>query len=329
MQPQAEMMSNLRNFMRSRVILTAAELDLFTSLDRDPASAGDLAAKLGLDERAATRILDCLITFGLLEKVNGRYRPTEKGSYLSSRHPRSFLPSALHAVRLWNNWSHLTAAVKEGVNPHLELLSDKAGSKDQKAFIGSMHVGARALSSRICDVYDTSRFTRLLDIGGGSGAYAIAFLEKNPQLSGVVFDLDGVIPIAEEKVGEAGLQDRVTFTTGDYNRDALPGGCDLAFLSAVIHQNSPEQNLRLFRKIYSVLEPGGSLLIRDHFMDATRTKPPMGALFALNMLVCTSGGDTYTLDEVKDSLAAAGFENAEMIRAGERMDSLVEAVKPE
>jgi SAM-dependent methyltransferase/predicted transcriptional regulator len=328
MPAQDNMISDVRSFMKSRVILTAAELDLFTKLDQNSISAKDLAAMLDLNERAATRILDCLITFELLEKQNNCYRTTDKGSYLSSMHPHSILPSVKHSIRLWKNWNHLTVAIKEGTNPHVQPLNNKTVSdEERKAFIGSMHIGAKKLASKISDVYDSRPFKRLLDIGGGSGAYTIAFLQKNPQLQGIIYDLDGVIPIAEEKIREVQLQNRVSFVAGDYNKDELPGECDLALLSAVIHQNSPEQNLSLFQKIYRTLELGGALLIRDHVMDTTRTRPPMGALFALNMLVSTSAGDTYTFDEIKDNLEMAGFEKVKMLMTGEKMDCLVEAGK--
>lgn len=328
MPTQANIISDVRSFMKSRVILTAAELDLFTKLDKAYISSKDLAALLDLDERATTRILDCLITFELLEKQNDYYRTTEKGSYLSSLHPHSILHSVKHSIRLWNNWNNLTVAIKEGTNPHLQPLSNKTVSdEERKTFIGSMHVGARKLSSKISDAYDSRPFKKLLDIGGGSGAYTIAFLQKNPQLQAIIYDLDGVILIAEEKIREVQLQNRVNFVTGNYNKDELPGGCDLTLLSAVIHQNSPKQNLSLFQKIYRALELGGSLLIRDHVMDTARTIPPMGALFALNMLVSTSAGDTYTFDEIKGDLEMAGFEKVEMLMKGGKMDCLMEARK--
>ena len=328
MPAQYNMLSNVRSFMKSRVILTAAELDLFTKLDQNSISAKNLAAMLNLNERALTRILDCLITFELLKKQKNRYQTTEKGASLSSRHPHSLLPSVQHSLRAWKNWNHLTAAIKEGTNPLLQQLSNKSASAEEtKAFIGSMHIGAQRIASKISNKYDARSFKRLLDIGAGSGAYTIAFLQKNPQLQCVIYDLAGVIAIAEEKIRKVQLQNRVTFVAGDYNKDKLPKGCDLALLSAIIHQNSPQQNLSLFQKIYDSLEIGGRLLIRDHIMDTNRTSPPMGALFALNMLVSTAGGDTYTFAEIQDNLKIAGFEKVEMLMQGERMDCLVEARK--
>jgi ubiquinone/menaquinone biosynthesis C-methylase UbiE len=181
---------------------------------------------------------------------------------------------------------------------------------------------------KIADAFDSRAYHTLLDVGGGSGAYTIAFLKNSPQLRAVVFDLKNVIPITQEKIREAGVEDRVTFVEGDFYKDPLPVGCDLALLSAIIHQNSPEQNLSLYRKIYRALRSGGALLIRDHIMDATRTRPPAGALFALNMLVNTPAGDTYTFGEVKEALESAGFTDVEWIVSGKKMDSLVRAVKP-
>ena len=112
MQAQANLVAEVRAFMKSRVILTAAELDLFTHLEQGFVSVKELVARLDLDERAATRLLDCLITFGLLEKQEDRYRTTSLGALLSARHPESILPSVRHSNRLWHAWSQLTATVK-------------------------------------------------------------------------------------------------------------------------------------------------------------------------------------------------------------------------
>ena len=314
--------------MKSRIILTAAELDIFSNLDIIPLSAAELALVLDLDGRATTRILDCLVTFDLLEKNNNKYKTTEGGSFLSSLHPQSILPSVQHSVRLWNTWSQLTATVREGSNPLLQPLGGETVPDEERiAFIGAMHVAARRTSNEIAGKYDLHPFKKMLDIGGGSGAYTITFLQKNPNLNAIVFDLQGVIPLTKEYVRHSNLLDRVQFVEGDYCTDTLPAGCDLAFLSAIIHQNNPEQNQNLYGKVYSVLQPGGVLLIRDHVMDASRTKPPGGAFFAINMLVNTLGGDTYTFEEIRDSLEKTGFKKIKIVAPGEKMDCLIEARK--
>jgi len=321
-----KVMAEARSFMQSRVILTAAEIDLFTHLEQKPSSAEEMADTLALDRKALTRLLDCLVIFGLVEKIKGPYRNTEKGALLSADHPETVLPMVLHMNHLWNTWSGLTETLRKGQDAQI-----KAGltfdEERMKAFIGAMHVVGKRLSSEIAGAFDLSSFHKLLDVGGASGTYTIAFLRQNPQMKAVVFDLKGAIPIARERLREEGLIDRVELVAGDFYQDELPKSCDLALLSAIIHQNSLDENLNLFKKVYRALEPGGVILIRDHIMDDSRTRPPAGAIFALNMLVNTRGGDTYTLAEVKDSLEQAGFKQIQLLRSGERMDCLVEGRK--
>ena len=328
MKIQPDIVGDVRSFMKSRAILSAAELDFFTMLDTKSLSAKELADMLELNDRATTRILDCLITYDLIEKKNGRYRTTENGSNLSALHPKSILPMIKHMNAIWDNWSCLTECIKKGINPYLKSVVDSQSEEDRKSFIGAMHIAARKLSDEIASTYDLSSFNKLLDIGGGSGAYTIAFLKQNPRLNAIIFDLEGVISIAEDKIKEENLQDRVSLVAGDFYEDELPTGCDIALLSAIIHQNSPNQNHELYQKIYRALDSAGTLLIRDHIMDDSRTKPPAGALFALNMLVNTPGGDTYTLNEVKGALEMVGFVDVNLAVLGEKMDCLVEAIKP-
>jgi hypothetical protein len=324
---QEMLMDEARDFMKSRVILTAAELDFFTRIDEKPCSASGLAHEKGLDVRATTRILDCLSVMKLLVKIDDSYRVSDKGVFLSSHHPETVLPMVLHIAHIWKTWSGLTEIVRKG--PGLQQESGlKFSDQEWKAFVGAMHVAARALSKNIAEAYDMSTYKKLLDVGGASGTYTIAFLQKNPLLKAIIFDLEEVIPMARERVSDEELSDRVEFVAGDFYEDELPTGCDLALLSAIIHQNSPEENLNLYGKVFRVLEKGGTILIRDHIMNEDRTKPPEGTLFAINMLVNTHGGDTYSFREVKDGLESAGFRDVKLLRTGEKMDCLVEARKP-
>jgi SAM-dependent methyltransferase len=323
---EGAVLDDVRGFLTSRVILTAAELDLFTRLDNGQATAEELTKELGCDQRSLIRILDCLVALKLLSKQDSVYRTSERGSLLSAKNPRTELPMVLHLSGLWETWSGLTETVKTGSNPKRKPVSER-GSDSLEAFIGAMHVVGRSLSNEIADYYDLSPFKKLLDIGGATGTYTMAFLEKNPGMTAVLFDLPDVIPMAEKRLGEKGLLERVKLVSGDFYTDELPEGCDLALLSAIIHQNSPEENLSLYRKIQRALMPGGKLLIRDHVMDPGRTYPPQGTLFAINMLVNTKRGDTYTFDEIRNTLEAAGFGEVKLVRKGERMDCLVEAKK--
>ena len=293
------MIDDVAAFMQARIMLTAADLDLFTELERKPRSAPDLAADLGLDAHATTRVLDCLVVSTLLAKAGDRYRLTIRGKPLSSLHPESILPMIQHMSTMWDNWSQLTKTLRTGKNPELKPVIGTKDEEVMRAFIGAMDVVGKDLSREIAALLDLSTYSMLLDIGGGPGTYTLAFLEKNPHMQAIIFDFPDVLALARERIGNSALAGRICYAQGDFYKDELPSGCDCALLSAIIHQNSPQENINLFRKIHAVLSPGGCLIIRDHIMDEARTSPPSGAFFAINMLVATRAGDTYTFAEVK------------------------------
>ena len=196
-----------------------------------------------------------------------------------------------------------------------------------EAFIGAMHVIGLRKAEEIADSIDLKSFTRMLDIGGASGTYIMAFLKMAPNMTATLFDLPEVVKMARNRLTESGFIDRVQLVPGDYNTDELPKGHDLVLLSAIIHSNDREANGRLYSKIYAALAPGGTILIRDYFLDSSRTIPADGAIFAVNMLAATTGGTSYTFEEVREDLAIAGFKEVRMIREGDHMGQLVSAVK--
>jgi predicted O-methyltransferase YrrM len=314
-----------RDFMECRILLTGAQLNIFTILGRKKQTAAELAVQKGLALRGLVPLLDALAAMGLLEKDGGGYWCSRDiARYLSEDSPQSVLPMVLHCVSLWDRWSCLTEIVKGApCEPDRPL----AKPDELRAFIGAMHVVAAPLAARIIESVGPGGAKMLLDVGGASGTYTMAFLERSPAMKATLFDRPAVIEMARALLGSAGLADRVNLVAGDFYRDEFPTGHDLAFVSAIIHQNSPGQNLELYRKTYRALVEGGRIVIRDHVMGPDRTQPRNGAVFAINMLVGTEGGGTYTFEEIADGLSAAGFRDVKQIKTGEHMDSLIEAFK--
>lgn len=317
-----------RGFMESRILLTGAELDLFTLLAPRPLSAEEVVDRKGLHPRPTVMLLDALAALGLLVKDEGRYQTeTSLAPLLSSDASGSVLPMILHGASLWKTWSELTPIVKETGKPARPAAAFRS-PEDLRSFIGAMAVVGAPQAAKIAAAVDPGRARSLLDVGGATGTYTLAFLEAGPDLKATIFDLPPVIDMARERLEKSGVLDRVTLVAGDFYQDDLPAGHDLALLSAVIHQNSPGQNLNLYGKVLAALEPGGRLVIRDHIMKPGRTEPRAGALFAINMLVATAGGGTYTFEEVEAGLKEAGFVRVKLLQEGERMEGLVEAYKP-
>ena len=314
------------SFMASRVFLAGAELDLFTLLAKKSMPVDEIAAEKKADRRGMGILLDALCALGLLVKTDGKYR-TESSAVrlLTKDSPDSILPMALHLCTLWQNWSQLTDIVLGKSSPSMAEQGALAKQNIQ-AFIGAMHTVASRKAPEVVNAVNPGKARRLLDVGGGSGSYTLAFLNAIPDMTATLFDLPEVVEMARKRCKKAGVADRVTLVAGDFYTDELPAGHDLALLSAIIHQNSLEQNEEIYRKIYRALDPGGRIVVRDHVMSPDRTEPLDGALFAVNMLAGTSAGSTYTFGEIREGLSAAGFGRIRQIQSG-GMFSLVEGFR--
>jgi predicted O-methyltransferase YrrM len=313
-----------RGFMEPRVLLTAVELDLFSLLASGSLSVDDIALKTGAQKRPLTILLDALSAMGLLLKQEDTYMTEPSAAlWLDSRNPGTTVPMILHANNLWERWGKLSETVRPDHPQELEA------DRSLASFIGAMHVIGAPQAAKIVMAIQPGTARKLLDIGGASGTYTIAFLKISSHLQATLFDRVEVVEMARERLQTEGLSDRVTLIGGDFYQDPFPPGHDLAFLSAIIHQNSPEQNLDLYQKIYNALIPGGRLVIRDHVLSPDRLSPRSGALFAINMLVGTEGGNSYTFEDIAEGLTEAGFERIRLIQPDQRMDGLVEAFRPE
>ncbi len=314
-------------FCDSRIFFTALELGVFDQILRQEKSASELSDKLGATERGMGIIMDALAALGLVEKKKGMYRISQSLlKFLDPEDPDNARGIFEHLIHLWDQWNKLTPIVKGEVKvEEISVLS--RGKERLKTFIQAMHVVAKNRADDIVKAVNPGTAKKLLDVGGASGTYTVAFLKASRDLRATLFDLPDVIEIAQERLKNTEYWDRVELVKGDFYKDPLPGGHDLVFLSAIIHQNSLSQNEELFKKAYDALIPGGRIVIRDYVMDETRTDPPGGAIFAVNMLVNTPGGTTYTFSEISETLQKAGFKDVRILQSRKDMDSLVEAFR--
>jgi hypothetical protein len=317
----------IRAFQPACIIAAAADLDVFTALSRQSMMAATLAAAIGADPRATTILLDSLVALELLDKRQDVYSvPPDVTERLSADSPINVLAAVRHQGNCLRRWAQLAQVVRDGT-PAERVPSIRGAVADCEAFIGAMNSFTAGVAPDIVGKLASRQFQRLLDVGGASGTWTIAFLRAAPDATAVLFDRPDVIPMARTRLKSAGLLDRVTLVPGDYDVDVLPAGADFAWLSAVTHQNSRAQNQALFARIHAALTAGGTLVIRDIVMDPSRTGPPAGALFAVNMLVATEGGNSYTFNESREDLTAAGFADIELLHEDEWMNSLISARK--
>jgi len=319
-----------RAFQQSQPLLAAAELNLFEAIGDQAKTAREVADSLGTDPRATEVLLNALAALGLLEKADGTFRvPREVGPIVSGSSESGVLPMLQHLAFVAHGWDRLVEVVRTG-RSNARSGWDRAQENQAayRAFIQAMHVIGRGMADRIVAVLQPQRVRRALDVGGASGTYTIAMLRANPDLRATLFDLPPVVEMARERLQAEGLIHRVDLVAGDFYADPLPSGHDMVLLSAIIHQNSPSQNRDLYRKCFQALEGGGWIAIRDVVMDESHTRPVGGALFAINMLVNTEGGGTYSFSEIRSDLESAGFVDVRLLQSGEWMDGLVVAAKP-
>jgi predicted O-methyltransferase YrrM len=322
-----EILRMVRTFQPACVLVAAAELDIFTALSQKPMTAKSVADELHCDRRATAILLDALTALGFLAKQNNKYSVLpEAAEVLTEEGKYNALAAVRHLGNCLRRWAQLAKVTQSG-QPAERSASVRGAEADIAAFIGAMENFSTPIAAQIIDKLRPLTFHHLLDIGGASGTWTIAFLRAVPQAKATLFDLPEVIPMARQHIADAGFSKRISLVAGDYYKDELPSGADFAWLSAIAHQNSREQNRELFSKIYKALQKTGVLAIRDVVMDESRSQPETGALFAVNMLVSTERGGTYTFDEFREDLLKAGFNKVTLIYKDNAMNSLLRADK--
>lgn len=313
-------------YRKSRVLFTAYELDIFNQLDTSSKTSSDIAIAINADKRATDRLMNALVVMGFLVKSDNLFSNADIASQYLVKGKPDYLAGLAHSANLWITWGSLTTVIKKG-RAVLGARMDERGEDKLRTFIGAMHWRASKNAGKVEEHLDLKGVKRVLDIGGGSGAYSFAFVNAVPNITATVFDVPDVITLTKEYVAQAGLIDKFDYQSGDYNVDNFGNGFDLVFMSAIIHINSPEQNISLFQRAADALNPSGQIVILDFILDDSRTIPGDAAFFALNMLVNTECGDAYTEKEIKAWFEKVGLVSPNRIQL-KRGISIMTARKP-
>lgn len=325
----AEVLQLASSYQGACVLAAAADLDLFHHLTRKGAfSAEEATARLHTDLRGTMVLLDALTAMGLLEKAEGTYCvPPTVAELLTDQRPGNVLAMAQHQANCLRHWAQLGRVVKTG-RPAERVASIRGAEADHEAFIEAMDNISAPKAPEVVAALQPLAFTHLLDVGGATGTWALEFLRHAPQGRATIFDLPEVVEQAKARIAASGLAERVTLAAGSYLSDPLPGGCDLAWVSAIIHSLSREQCRELYRRCFGALVAGGQLLLRDFLMEPSHTAPAGGTMFAVNMLVGTERGGTYSVEEIRADLEGCGFQEVRVLRNDQTMNAVLGARKP-
>jgi (2Fe-2S) ferredoxin/SAM-dependent methyltransferase len=304
----------IRGYMPSRCLLTTLELDIFTAVG-DGANAEQVGAKINANARGVGMLLNALVGLGLLSKSGDDYKNTaESARFFVQGSKDNQRNGLLHMANIWHSWSTLTDAVRTGTRVPLSRNEDRDGGTEwTRTFIAGMQRNAKDRAPLVVKALGTAGVRRILDLGGGSGAYSIAFAKASPAVRCEILDIPEVVPLTGEYVSQAGVSAQVRLRAGDMLQDDFGSGYDIIMLNAICHMFSEEQNRDLFRRARQALAPNGRLVVQDFILNPEKTGPQHAALFSLNMLVSTDAGASYSEVEYTRWLKDAGFTEVSRI----------------
>ena len=261
-------------------------------------------------------LVTALVALNYLERKGEAARVTESSrKYLSTISPDYFGFIIKHMSNILPNWVNLSQAVATGQMVAVNATLTTDYESEREAFLMGMFNTARQQADRVAEALELSGRKRLLDLGGGPGTYAVHFCLRYPELSAVVFDQPTTEKFARAVFKRFNLEQRVDFIGGDFLNSDLPGGFDVAWLSQVLHGEGPADAARLVKRGAESLNRGGLLGIQEFIIDDDRSGPAQSALFSLNMLVQTPGGQSYTQSEIAAMMTAAGLRDIKRLEA--------------
>ncbi len=314
----------IRGYMPSRCILTALELDTFTAVG-DGANAEQIGARLRANARAVGMLLNALVALGLLSKSGDDYKNTsESARFFVQGSKDNQRDGLLHTANIWHRWSTLTDAVGKGTCIPIDRDNTPEWTRN---FIAGMQRNAKDRAPLVVKALGTDGIRRVLDLGGGSGAYSIAFAKACPDVQCEILDLPEVVPLTAEYVSQAGVSAQVSLRAGDMLQDDFGCGYNLIMLNAICHMFSEKQNREIFRRARQALSPNGRLVVQDFILNPDKTGPQHATLFSLNMLVATDTGASYNELEYTDWMKDAGFSEVHRINLGGPSGLIVGRVK--
>ena len=304
-------------FVYSQVLQATVRLDLLEVLASiGPAPVDRVARRIGLEHAAAHTLLQAAASLDLVDRRrDGRYALGPLGIVL--RDEPGVVAMVRHHEMLYRDLADPVALLRGGRAEASELgrfwayaRNPEAYALDEarvRAYSDLMAQSQAFIAEEVLDAYPVGRHRRMLDVGGGTGAFLAATAERAPDLELALFDLPAVADRARNALGARRLGSRLTVTGGDFQRDPLPTGADLLTLVRVVHDHDDDAALALLRACRRALHEGGTLLLAEPMADTTAAQPMGHAYFGLYLLAMGSGRPR-TADELRSMLRRAGFE---------------------
>lgn len=300
------------------VLEAAIRHRVFDVLDSGPKNLAAVSQATGASERGLAAIMDVLVGLEFLSKDGeGIYALTpESSAFLVSTKPGFQGGLIRHtSEHLLPKWLSLNEVVGTG-RPAQAVNQQGTGAEFFEKFVNdifpmSYHV-AEELASHL-ELGSATEPVRVLDLAAGSGVWGIGLAQASKQVTVTAVDWPSVLKITRANAERFGLAERFTFSEGDLQAADFGSGQNIATLGHILHSEGVERSKALLKKTYAALAPGGTIAIAEFLVNHHRTGPMNGLIFAVNMLVNTDCGGTYSFEEISAWLGEAGFGDAHTI----------------
>jgi hypothetical protein len=297
------------------ILETGVRIGVFDALAGGPKTVAEVQTATGASERGLRIKLNALVGLGLLTKSDPtRYALTpDADAFLVSSKP-AYLGGFLRhtSSHLIPKWLQLAEVVKSG-RPAEAVNQEGTGAEFFEKFVEDLFPMNYAAADALADALAIESATgpvAVLDLAAGSGVWSIALAKRSPHVRVTAVDWPGVLPATRRTAERHGVADRFRFVAGDLLSADFGIGYQVATLGHILHSEGEARSRALLAKTAAAMAPGGTIAIAEWLVDADRTGPPMGLVFAVNMLVNTDQGDTFSFDEIAGWLKAVGFVNA-------------------
>jgi ubiquinone/menaquinone biosynthesis C-methylase UbiE len=302
------------------VLEAAIRHHVFDVLDSGPKDIWEVEKATGASARGLAAIMDALVGLNFLSKdEQGRYALTpESDAFLVSTKP-SFQGGFIKhcSEHLIPRWLHINEVVATG-KPVSAVNEEKSGGEFFHNFVLDIfpmsYPAAQTLAAHM-NYGSAGAPVNVLDIGAGSGVWGIAVAQSSPRVQVTAVDWPEVIDITKKTSAKFGLADRFSFTIGDLHDVDFGSGHHLATVGHILHSEGEKRSRELLARIYKALASGGTIAVQEFLVNKERTGPLNGLFFAVNMIVNTTEGNTWSFEEIGAWLEEAGFANPRLLES--------------
>lgn len=304
-------------FVYSQVLTACIELDLLNALKSGPRDVAEMATALNVPPSEMARLLRAASALDLVEQVGHQYALGAQGAALLGN---SGLAEMIHHHKyLYADLHDPVALLRRGRGEHLAGYwpyattqdPEKTQESDVSAYSALMAATQPAVAADILAAYPMRHHRKIMDVGGGQGAFLSAVAARWPHLQLHLFDLPAVVDGARKVL--APRASRSAFTGGSFLSDQLPTGSDLISLVRILHDHDDSGVSQILSSVHAALPPGGRLIIAEPMSDA-RGKDRVGDAYFGLYLLAMGRGQARTPEQISEFAKTAGFSRTRMLR---------------